>query len=330
MYTVIQFYFRLPIFLRLFLTVILSMIIFGMVIHFIEPSHFPTIFDGFWWAFVTGSTVGYGDYVPLSTLGRLLAILLILTGGGILTFYMATISAGTVNYERDLSSGKVAFTGENHLILVGWNERTRKLVEIIHEHNEKEKVVVIDSSMRELPFRKTPVHFIRGNVSDDDTLVKANIAKARAALITADPSKREEQADQAIIIGILAMKGCNPNLEVFAEILTERQIINAIRAGAGEVIRSNQFMSSVFFHEMYRNNTVKPFDLLLKILTEKQFHEQEPPEEVIDSSFLEGVRFYAEKKVVLLGLIKEGKIVINVRPEEIITANTRLITLLPK
>ena len=41
---------------------------------FLEPETFPTIFDGIWWAIITASTVGYGDYVPHSVLGRLTSL----------------------------------------------------------------------------------------------------------------------------------------------------------------------------------------------------------------------------------------------------------------
>jgi voltage-gated potassium channel len=49
--------------------------------------------DAFWWAYVTVTTVGYGDRYPTTGLGRLMAILLMTIGVGIfgvLTSYMAT------------------------------------------------------------------------------------------------------------------------------------------------------------------------------------------------------------------------------------------------
>ncbi|GGC81238.1 putative potassium channel protein YugO [Thalassobacillus devorans] len=330
MYGFVQFYFRLPIFVRLLLTVIMFMIFFGSIIHLLEPSHFPTLFDGVWWAFVTGSTVGYGDYVPLSTIGRIVAILLILAGGGLLTFYMATISAGTIKYERDLSSGKVAFKGENHIIVVGWNERTRQLIDIMQKQKDPEKVVVIDKTMKTLPYRKYPVHFIRGDFYEDKTLLMANITKARKALITADPSQSEDKADQAVILGIVAMKGCNPDLNITAEILTEKQVINAERAGAKDVIRSNDFMSSLFYHELYRNDPVQPFELLLKILTEEQFYELTPPTHLIDVPFSTGAAYYAEKTSILIGLLRKNSLLINVDPQESIREDDRLVLLSSK
>lgn len=50
--------------------------------------------DGVWWAFVTVTTVGYGDRFPVSNSGRLLAGILMTIGVGffgILTSYLATV-----------------------------------------------------------------------------------------------------------------------------------------------------------------------------------------------------------------------------------------------
>jgi voltage-gated potassium channel len=37
-------------------------------------------FEGFYWAFVTGTTVGYGDIRPTHRLSRVIAIIIALTG----------------------------------------------------------------------------------------------------------------------------------------------------------------------------------------------------------------------------------------------------------
>jgi voltage-gated potassium channel len=49
--------------------------------------------EAFWWAFVTMTTVGYGDYVPVTLTGRIMAMILMTFGVGIfavLTGFLAT------------------------------------------------------------------------------------------------------------------------------------------------------------------------------------------------------------------------------------------------
>ena len=45
----------------------------GFLMRWVEPEVFPTVGTGVWWAIVTFCTVGYGDVVPESALGRIVA-----------------------------------------------------------------------------------------------------------------------------------------------------------------------------------------------------------------------------------------------------------------
>lgn len=47
-----------------------------------------------WWAFVTVTTVGYGDVYPVTTLGRFIAIILMITGIAVIGIVSAMISSG--------------------------------------------------------------------------------------------------------------------------------------------------------------------------------------------------------------------------------------------
>jgi voltage-gated potassium channel len=45
-----------------------------------NPTHFGTVQDAMWWAVVTMTTVGYGDAIPVTGAGRVLASLLMISG----------------------------------------------------------------------------------------------------------------------------------------------------------------------------------------------------------------------------------------------------------
>jgi voltage-gated potassium channel len=68
------------------LTVVTIVVVVGTLMYVIEGEHhgFTSIPISIYWAVVTLTTVGYGDLAPATTLGRALAVLLMLTGYGII------------------------------------------------------------------------------------------------------------------------------------------------------------------------------------------------------------------------------------------------------
>lgn len=71
----------------------------GVIMAAIEPG-FKNIEEGIWWAWVTVTTVGYGDVVPATSGGRLLAGLVMLLGMGLFSLITANFSAFFVTREE--------------------------------------------------------------------------------------------------------------------------------------------------------------------------------------------------------------------------------------
>lgn len=84
------------------LTSALFVITGGIAIHFAEGM---SIFDGIWWAFVTTTTVGYGDISPSTTFGRFIAGILMLCGIGLIGSLTSTITSFFMNKACDSNLG---------------------------------------------------------------------------------------------------------------------------------------------------------------------------------------------------------------------------------
>jgi voltage-gated potassium channel len=65
----------------------------GAVEATIDQGHVPSFWDGIWWAIVTVTTVGYGDVIPKSVAGRIVAMVLMLVGIGFVAVLTATIAS---------------------------------------------------------------------------------------------------------------------------------------------------------------------------------------------------------------------------------------------
>ena len=86
----------------LFSSAILMAMISGCVMWLLDtwfnsdefPQRFPRgVFEGFWWAFVSMATVGYGDRAPKSFVARIFAVIWILLGVTIFSMYTAVLTA---------------------------------------------------------------------------------------------------------------------------------------------------------------------------------------------------------------------------------------------
>ena len=66
----------------------------------VDRDNFPSIGPALWWAVQTVTTVGYGDDVPTTVGGRLLATLVMLLGIGFLTVITAAITSTFVSRSR--------------------------------------------------------------------------------------------------------------------------------------------------------------------------------------------------------------------------------------
>ena len=69
----------------------------------VMPQAFGTIPDAMWWALETLTTVGYGDVVPVTGLGRVVAGITMITGVGLLALPVGIVATGFVSniHRRD-------------------------------------------------------------------------------------------------------------------------------------------------------------------------------------------------------------------------------------
>jgi len=81
-------------------TSLLVTVVAALAVTVTDHERYPTIGSGLWWAVQTTTTVGYGDNVPQSAAGRLVAAAVMLFGIGFLTVITAAITSTFVARSR--------------------------------------------------------------------------------------------------------------------------------------------------------------------------------------------------------------------------------------
>lgn len=87
----------------------------GTLISYVENRSFS---DGIWWAFVTTTTVGYGDISPATDIGRIIACVLMLVGIGLIGSLTSTITSFFMNKPTN----QVASNDRVDMVLKMYNE----------------------------------------------------------------------------------------------------------------------------------------------------------------------------------------------------------------
>jgi voltage-gated potassium channel len=72
----------------------------GLLMTVVDHGGFPSLGSALWWAVQTVTTVGYGDHVPTTVAGQLLAALVMLLGIGFITVITAAITSSFVSRAR--------------------------------------------------------------------------------------------------------------------------------------------------------------------------------------------------------------------------------------
>ncbi len=91
--------------------------VFGTVTFLLEHEHNPQFgdfSDGLWWAFVTLTTVGYGDIVPVTSGGRVVAVMTMIFGIMVYSLVVANLTIFLESYGRQHSELKKAVTEHVH------------------------------------------------------------------------------------------------------------------------------------------------------------------------------------------------------------------------
>lgn len=77
---------------KLLISTVVLIFLIPIPLIMVEPD-INTFTDALWWAVVTTTTVGYGDMYPATGLGRILAVVLMIVGIGVIGTFTSAISA---------------------------------------------------------------------------------------------------------------------------------------------------------------------------------------------------------------------------------------------
>ncbi|WP_102345233.1 potassium channel family protein [Bacillus sp. Marseille-P3661] len=242
----------------------LSLVLFStLIIAYLEPETFPTLFEALWWVMTTVTTVGYGDYYPVTVAGRIYAIFLYIIGIGLIGVVIGKIVDLFVIIRKKREGGEMTFQGNNHIVIVGWSKKALYAVEEIIESEPRIDIVIIDT-LEQAPLLEKNIHYIKGEASKRAILEKANVSKAKAVLIFADDNIQNALlTDGKSLMIASSIESIAPDIHTTVEIMDEEHIKNFKHVKVDDFVLTHDTISRLAVRSIFTKGVTNVYSQLI-------------------------------------------------------------------
>ncbi len=193
-----------------------------------------SLFDAFYWSLVTISTVGFGDITPITDMGRAVAMVIIISGVAVLSFFTSIIVSAfneKLGELRENKSVQDLNKLKSFFLICGYSE-TAKIVAARLKRNGK-NIVVLDNDIQKVEEAKQRgLIAVQGDPTQLASYKKFNINfedKVKTILCL-------EEDDVLNVYIALTIRSISRKINVIAIAQDEHNIVKLKLSGANEVI----------------------------------------------------------------------------------------------
>jgi voltage-gated potassium channel len=321
-----------------FLGATCAIILLGATSIFIADRYYATkgvagILDAVYWAVVTIATVGYGDVVPNSAVAKLLALVIILSGPALLSLLTASVASMLVEKKIREGEGLETIKDRDHLIICGWNENGEKVVDgiLLQLKGTKPKIVLVNELEKEdiqsiqYQYKDCDIAFVRGNFVKEEVLARANLPRARAAIVLADLSggRTMDKADERTIFGTMAIKSMASKVRTCAELIHGENREHLLRANVDEIIVRGESTGALLATGAVSPGLADSMKALLNNQDPNKLWRVPVPSRFAEKTFGELLPYFRDKfQALLVGVVREKE---SIKLEDILSGDSTFI-----
>jgi voltage-gated potassium channel len=310
---------------------------------FFEREKNLSLFDSLWLSYVTMSTVGYGDLYPTTTGGRILSLLVTMTGGIGIVAYIATFLATTfIEWDNKRIKGLAQVSVTDHFLIINCpnQEKVKTIIEEIRldKHMTEVPIVLITDDLEECPQQFQEIddfYFVRGNPLLIRVLKQANAPEAKRAIILARDTK-DANSDGITTQIALTLEGLHrtegSDIYSVAEAVSKDSVAPLNAAGVEDVICLESIISPILAQAMLNPGVAQVTEALTSQRKGDQFYVS-PIDHLQERRYDEIRELFQARddiRIIPVAIFRKGKPMINPQGPTLIEKDDKLLYISPE
>ncbi len=292
-------------------------------------ANIKSVTDALWYAIVTLTTVGYGDFYPVTPWGKVTGLFVILGSLGVIGYFIGEISSRINIYMEKKKTGFFGTDFEDHYMIIGWSDFGRKVADQIFPAGHK--IAFITNSKNDLELIKDlyPHDQCFGMFADYNNMQaygKVNIEKTKAVFVNF-------MEDTETLVFVLNLKKEYPNLNIIVNCSNPDLKETLISTGITHVVSRSEVASRMVASYLFEPHVAEYTEDLISTSIEHEDQDiqqfkvtgQNPYKGM---SYIDAfVQMKKEINVILIGLVINEKVIKNPTDDQIIEPGQYIIVI---
>lgn len=282
--------------------------------------------NALWWSITTLTTVGYGDLVPITTIGRVIGFIFLIASFSIYAILIGLISSIMNKLREEKRLGYHGIKWKHHAVIVGWSKFAQSVTKQLLGAGKKVVIVTNQKDAIDFIHENYPASRVFGMHSElktPEVLEKVHIDKSSAVFVNLD-------SDTEKLVFMLNTKKAFSDLNYIVTLDNADLKPTLLEAGATYVLSKTEIAAKLLASYIFEPDVAVFNEEIIAVAEEEHMYDMKQyrvtKENPYNGMFYDKI-FYDIKKecnAILVGIVQcnDGNRKLIKNPENSITVTT--------